>query len=37
MTDIRRDELGAPGIADRSTFQTELDALLRRTGSLQPP
>jgi predicted dithiol-disulfide oxidoreductase (DUF899 family) len=27
MEDIMRDELGAPKIVDRSTFQTELDAL----------
>jgi predicted dithiol-disulfide oxidoreductase (DUF899 family) len=27
MTDFMRDELGAPKIVDRSTFQTELDAL----------
>jgi predicted dithiol-disulfide oxidoreductase (DUF899 family) len=27
MTDIMRDELGAPKIVDRSTFQAELDAL----------
>ncbi|HTV27673.1 MAG TPA: DUF899 family protein [Xanthobacteraceae bacterium] len=27
MTDIARDELGAPQVVDRSTFQTELDAL----------
>ena len=27
MTDIVRDELGAPKIVDRSTFQVELDAL----------
>jgi predicted dithiol-disulfide oxidoreductase (DUF899 family) len=27
MKDIRRDELGAPKIVDRSTFQAELDAL----------
>ena len=28
MEDIVRDELGAPKIVDRSTFQAELDALL---------
>jgi hypothetical protein len=27
MKDIKRDELGAPKIVDRSTFQAELDAL----------
>jgi len=27
MKDIMRDELGAPKIVDRSTFQVELDAL----------
>jgi predicted dithiol-disulfide oxidoreductase (DUF899 family) len=27
MKDIMRDELGAPKIVDRSTFQAELDAL----------
>ena len=27
MTDIMRDELGAPNIVDRSTFQAELEAL----------
>src|SRR5438876_5313021 len=27
MKDIMREELGAPKIVDRSTFQTELDAL----------
>ena len=27
MTDFMRDELGAPKVVDRSTFQTELDAL----------
>ena len=27
MTDFMRDELGAPKIVDRSTFQAELDAL----------
>jgi predicted dithiol-disulfide oxidoreductase (DUF899 family) len=27
MTDLNREELGAPTIVDRSTFQTELDAL----------
>jgi predicted dithiol-disulfide oxidoreductase (DUF899 family) len=27
MTDIMRDELGAPKVVDRSTFQAELDAL----------
>ena len=27
MKDIMGDELGAPKIADRSTFQAELDAL----------
>jgi hypothetical protein len=27
MTDIKRDELGAPKIVDRSTFHAELDAL----------
>src|SRR5208283_4475558 len=27
MTDIMRDELGAPKIVDRATFQAELDAL----------
>jgi hypothetical protein len=27
MKDIVRDELGAPKIVDRSTFQAELDAL----------
>ena len=27
MSDIMRDELGAPDIVDRSTFQAELDAL----------
>src|ERR1700733_1518585 len=30
MTDINRDELGAPKIVDRSTFHAELDALLVR-------
>lgn len=27
MTDIMRDEFGAPKIVDRSTFHTELEAL----------
>jgi hypothetical protein len=27
MTDLMRDELGAPKVLDRSTFQAELDAL----------
>src|SRR5499426_4815664 len=27
MTDFMRDELGAPQVVDRSTFQAELDAL----------
>jgi hypothetical protein len=27
MTNILRDELGAPKVVDRSTFQAELDAL----------
>jgi len=27
MTDFMRDELGAPKVVDRSTFQAELDAL----------
>jgi len=27
MTDFMKDELGAPKVVDRSTFQTELDAL----------
>ena len=27
MKDLMREELGAPKIVDRSTFQTELDAL----------
>ena len=27
MNDIMRDELGAPTIVDRNTFQAELDAL----------
>src|SRR5215813_11516129 len=27
MTDIMRDELGAPNVVDRSSFQAELDAL----------
>ena len=27
MTDLMRDELGAPKVVDRSTFQAELDAL----------
>jgi predicted dithiol-disulfide oxidoreductase (DUF899 family) len=27
MSDIMRDQLGAPKIVDRSTFQVELDAL----------
>jgi predicted dithiol-disulfide oxidoreductase (DUF899 family) len=30
MTDIKRDEHGAPKVVDRSTFQTELDALRLR-------
>jgi predicted dithiol-disulfide oxidoreductase (DUF899 family) len=30
MTDIMRDELGAPNIVDRNTFQAELDALRLR-------
>ena len=30
MTDLRRDELGAPKIVDRSTFQAELDDLRLR-------
>jgi hypothetical protein len=27
MKDVTRDELGAPEIVDRSTFQAELDAI----------
>jgi len=27
MTDVTRDELGAPKVVDRSTFHAELDAL----------
>jgi predicted dithiol-disulfide oxidoreductase (DUF899 family) len=30
MTDVMRDELGAPQVVDRSTFQAELDALRMR-------
>ena len=34
MKDIMRDELAAPKIVDRSTFQTELDALRVRDKAL---
>ena len=45
MKDITRDELGAPKIVDRSTFQAELDTLRVREKAhthekatpLQPP
>jgi len=30
MTDVMRDELGAPQVVDRRTFQAELDALRMR-------
>jgi len=38
MKDFRRDELGAPKIVDRSTFQAELDALRaqEKATPLQP-
>ena len=44
MKDIMRDELGAPKVVDRSTFQAELDALgferrltQEKATPLQPP
>jgi hypothetical protein len=44
MTDFMKDELGAPKVVDRSTFQAELDALRfekrltpEKATPLQPP
>jgi hypothetical protein len=34
MTDIVRDDLGAPKIVDRSTFQVKLDALRVRESKM---